>query len=182
MIMKRILLYVWLFTASAEADEITLRVTGLFSKDRETDLRAAVEKIERVEIKKIDFETAKVTFEYEVGDEPFKPDTDVEKIRGAIESKIKGASNHTFGAIVPSVLLKDKLKKIEIGVVGLDCKGCAYATYRAIYQIEGVERATASFKNGKVTALIDPKKTNRAALEEALNKRGVTLAKEKPSP
>lgn len=78
-------------------------------------------------------------------------------------------------ALLPTEVPKDKLARIEIEVVGLDCKACSYAAYRAIYQIEGVARATASFKDGKVTALIDPKETNRPALEEALKKKGVIL-------
>jgi hypothetical protein len=89
--MKSLITMLLLFLAtSTQAGELTLRVTGLFSKDRVNDLRRAVEKIERV-------------------------------------------------------------------------------------QLKGVARATASFKNGKVTALIDPQETNRLALEEALKKKGVAL-------
>lgn len=171
-----------LLTASAQADEITLRVTGLFSKEREKDLREAVEKNERLQIKKIDFETAKITFTFERGDEPFKPDAKPETIRSAIDSRLKGASNHTFSALIPSAIPKEKLKHIEIAVIGLDCKACSYAAYRAIFQIEGVARATASFREGKVSALIDPKKTDRTVLKEALKKRGVTLAQATPAP
>jgi hypothetical protein len=38
-----------------------------------------------------------------------------------------------------------------------------------------VEHATASFKDGKATALIDPEQTDRAAIETVLKERGVTL-------
>ena len=38
-------------------------------------------------------------------------------------------------------------------------------------------QATASFKDGKVTALIDAKTTDKARLEDALRKKGVTLGK-----
>jgi len=38
-----------------------------------------------------------------------------------------------------------------------------------------VERATSSFKAGKVTALIDPKQTDRKKLDEALRKGGVDV-------
>lgn len=41
---------------------------------------------------------------------------------------------------------------------------------------EGVEQATASFKEGKITALIDPAKTGREKLEGVLKERGVTIA------
>jgi copper chaperone CopZ len=170
--MKRILLIALLFANASQAGEIALHVTGFFSNEREADLREAVEKIEKVEIKSIDFEMAIVTFGFET------EETDSEKIRSEIDNKLKNASNHTFSVIFPSPIEKEKLKHVEIAVVGLDCKACSYAIYRAIYQIEGVVRATASFKEGKVTALIDPEKTNRAALVEALTKRNVTLAEE----
>ena len=49
------------------------------------------------------------------------------------------------------------------------------AVDEAIYKIDGVEQATASFKAGLVTALINPEKTNRAALEEALKMKQVEL-------
>ena len=49
------------------------------------------------------------------------------------------------------------------------------AAYEAVYKLDGVERATASFREGRVTALIDPSKTDRKALEDALKKRGVSL-------
>ncbi len=39
------------------------------------------------------------------------------------------------------------------------------------FKLLGVEQATASFKVGLVTAWIDPAKTDRAMLEEALRKK-----------
>ena len=41
--------------------------------------------------------------------------------------------------------------------------------------MDGVEQATASFKDGKVTALIDPARTSRDALVDALKKRQVNV-------
>jgi cation transport ATPase len=69
----------------------------------------------------------------------------------------------------------EKLKSIEISVAGLDCKACALAAYESIYRLEGVERATVSFREGRVVAVIDPAKTDRAALEAALKKKGVQV-------
>ena len=42
----------------------------------------------------------------------------------------------------------------------------------------GVEMATASFKEGRVTALINPEKIDRVELETALKQRGVQLKME----
>jgi copper chaperone CopZ len=88
---------------------------------------------------------------------------------------IRNASTHTFGVRAVCTTPREKLKRIEIPVAGLDCKGCELAAYEAIFKIEGVEQATCSFKAGMMTALIDPEKTNKGALEEALKKRNVTL-------
>jgi hypothetical protein len=62
----------------------------------------------------------------------------------------------------------DKLERVAIPVVGHDCKGCGLGTYDVVCRIDGVEQATVSFKAGLVTALVQPEKTNRAALEAAL--------------
>jgi hypothetical protein len=57
-----------------------------------------------------------------------------------------------------------------------DCLGCRLGAYEAVYRIEGVEQATASFKAGLMTAWIDARKTTRAALESALQARRIPLA------
>ena len=88
---------------------------------------------------------------------------------------LRPASNYTFGIGPLCTTPKDKLTLVEIPVVGLDCKACCLAAYEAVYKIDGVERATASFKDGLITALINPEKTNRTALETALKMKGVTL-------
>jgi len=64
---------------------------------------------------------------------------------------------------------------IEIPNKGLDCKAGSLAVYEILARIEGVEQATASFHDAVATVWIDPAKTNRPALEEALKKRHVTL-------
>ncbi len=69
----------------------------------------------------------------------------------------------------------DKLTTVEIAVAGCPCKGCSYAANRMLTAVAGVERATADFKAGKVTALFDPTVCDRAKLEEALKKGGVEL-------
>lgn len=69
----------------------------------------------------------------------------------------------------------EKLKLVEIPVAGLDCKACCLGVYEAIYKLPGVEVATASFKIGLVTALIDADKVDRPTLEAALKQRGVQV-------
>jgi copper chaperone CopZ len=154
------------------------RVTGLFSPDRENDLRETVKKLPDVKLVSIDFKSGEATFEYDADKLLNRPKP--EEILQRFDDLLRSASNYTFGIRPLSAVPKDKLNRVEIPVVGLDCKACCLAAYESIYKIDGVEQATASFKEGLVTALIDPDKTNRAALETALKSRGVTLKDEPP--
>jgi copper chaperone CopZ len=149
------------------------QITGLFMKEREQDLREAVEKMPQIKLVSVDFASAEATFEYD----PAKafPGAKPGQIVERLDNLLKSASNHTFGVKPLRSLPLDKLREVEIPVAGLDCKACCLAAYEAIYKMDGVEKATASFREGRVTALIDPEKTDRARLEDALKKRGVQL-------
>jgi copper chaperone CopZ len=149
------------------------RVTGLFSRDRENDLRDLVQELPGVKLVTIDFENSEATFEYDADKLFNKPKP--EQIPARLDNLLRTASRSTFGIRPLCTIPKEKLTLIEIPVIGLDCKACSFAAYEIVHRIEGVERATASFKDGLVTALIDPEKTSRAALEEALKKRNVEL-------
>jgi copper chaperone CopZ len=172
--MKLFLLALLLAAAAFAADEtVTHRVTGLFSPDRETDLRAVLEQLPEIKLVSLDFEHAEATFTYDpaVAFKSAKP----EEIVKRFDEKLRAVSNSTFGIQPLCPTPKDQLTRVEIPVVGLDCKACGLAAYEAIFKIDGVAQATASFKEGRVTALIDPAKTNRAALDAALEKKQVKL-------
>jgi copper chaperone CopZ len=162
-----------ILSSGVSADTVKHQVTGLFMKEREQDLRDAVEKIPHVKLVRIDFPSSEATFEYD----PAKafPGAKPEQVLQRLDNMLKTASSHTFGIKPLRTMPLDKLRLIEIPVAGLDCKACCLVAYEAVAKLDGVERATASFREGRVTALIDPAKTDRAALEEALKKRGVTL-------
>ena len=155
------------------ADTVKHQVTGLCMKEREQDLREAVVKIPNVKLVSIDFENAEAVFEYD----PKKafPGAKPDQAMQQLDNLLKSASNRTFGIKPLRSVPLEKLKLIEIPVAGLDCKGCSLAAYEAVYKLDGVERATASFRDGRVTALIDPARTDRGKLEDALKKRGVQV-------
>ena len=158
----------------AEPQPVKHRVTGLFSPDREADLKKVfAEKIPEVKLVSVDFKNSEATFVYDA-DKLFnkpKPEQFIERFDNVLRTHTLG----TFGIRAVCAIPQDKLEFIEIPVVGLDCKGCCLAAYEAIYKIDGVEQATASFRDGLVTARINPEKTNRAALEEALKAKHVEL-------
>ena len=68
---------------------------------------------------------------------------------------------------------RDRLKWVEVAVSGCHCKACDLALYEIASRVEGVEQAQASFKEGRLRALIDPTKTGPDKIIAALKKRGV---------
>ncbi len=167
--------------SSAAADEpkqpaaCKHQITGLFSKDREKDLRVLFAQLPEFKLVSIDFDQAEVVLEYDAAQ--VFPGAAPEQVIDRLGGKLRDASRSTFGVKPLPAVPQDQLERVEIPVVGLDCKACGLAAYEAIYRIDGVERATASFREGLVTAWIHPQRTNRAALEEALSRRGVELVK-----
>ena len=157
---------------NADAEDFRHRVTGLFALDRVEDFQKLIAQLPDVKLVSVDFKTAEATFSYDAkalgGGKP-------EKALERLDTLVRQASRSTFGIRPLSTTPRDQLTRVEIGVLGLDCKGCALAAYEAVAKLDGVEQATASFKDGRVTALIDPKKTNRAALEAALVAKRVEL-------
>lgn len=171
-----------LLVPSAEAEEkppaekqvVKHRVTGLFMPEREADLAEVIQKIPHVELVSVDYPNAEATFRYHEK-EAFgqgKPEQIIERFNNLVRMH----SHSTFGIVPLRTTPLDKLQTVNISVVGLDCKACSLAIYEIVIKIDGVELATASFKSGKVTAVIQSEKTSQAAIEETLKKRGVTLA------
>lgn len=158
----------------AEAQPVKHRVTGLFSADREADLQLVFkEKMPEIKLVSVDFKNGEATFVYDADKIFSKPNP--EQLIERFDNQLRTHTLGTFGIKALCTIPRDKLTLVEIPVVGLDCKGCSLAAYEAIYQIEGVEQATASFKLGLVTAWINAEKTDRTKLESALKQRGVEL-------
>jgi copper chaperone CopZ len=159
----------------AKAEQFTYRVLGLFSPDREKDLRTAFEDLTDFKLIKVNFDDAEITVEFA----PAKlfPGQKPERVVELVNDKVRAATHYTFGVKPRRTTPRDKLQQVEIPAAGLDCKACCLAAYEAISGIDGVEQATASFKEGRITALVDPTKTDRAKLEDALRKKGVELGK-----
>lgn len=149
------------------------QITGLFSEEREADLKLVCEGLVDIKLLNVDFKNAEAMLFYDQ-DKVF-PNAKPEQVVERLDNLLKSISNHTFGVKPLLNVPREKLKFVEIDVVGLDCKACSLAAYEAIYKQPGVEQATASFKSGRVTAWIDPEKTDRIELETALKQKGVTL-------
>ena len=159
----------------AAVDRVTYRVTGLFAPDREADLRAAFAELPGFALAGVNFADAEVTVEF-AGAKLF-PVQKPERVAELVSERLAQASGHTFHLKPRRTIARDKLTPVEIAAGGLDCKACCLAAYEAVAGIDGVYQATASFKDGKVTALIDATKATREQLEDALRKKGVALGK-----
>lgn len=160
------------FVLAAET-KTRVRIFGLFLPDRENDLRKIIDEWADIKLESIDFNHGEGVFVFDA-DKIF-PKANAGQIITNLDNKLRSASNGTFGIRPLSTVDKEKLVRIEIEVQGLDCRACSFAAYNIIANIDGVEQATSSFKDGLITALIDPGKTQKAVLEETLKKRNVTL-------
>jgi copper chaperone CopZ len=147
----------------------TFKILGLCYPERVEDLRAVMRGREDIQLVSVDYEHGLATFSVDHG-----------KVSSENIGNIIGAKG--FGIRPESHVPADHLVRVDIGVIGLDCKGCALGTYNAIGSIDGVERATVSYKEGRVTAFIDSSKTSQMVLEEALKKANVTLTSDKKAP
>jgi copper chaperone CopZ len=110
-----------------------------------------------VKLVRIDFEHAEAVFTYDpaVAFKGTKP----EAIAGRFNELLRNVSHSTLSIAPLEPVPKEELTRIEIAVAGLDCKACALAAYESIYKIDGVAAATVSFKEGRIAARIDPRKT-----------------------
>ena len=156
-----------------KGERITYRVVGLFAPDREKDLRAGFEELPEFKLVAVNFDDAEITIEFSPA--KLAPGQKPERVAELVSDKVRAATSHTFSIKPRRTVARDKLERVAIPVFGHDCKACALAAYEAVAAIDGVEQATASFKDGTVTALIDPTKADRAKLEDALRKKGVAL-------
>jgi hypothetical protein len=150
------------------------QITGLFNPAREADLRETFQQLPEFKLINVDFENAEAVVEYAPA-KVFAGAKDADEIVKRFDAKLRSVSYGTFGVKPLRSIPKEKLQRIEIGVVGHECKGCCLGTYEAVYKLDGVERVTVSFTEGRVVALVDPQKIDRVRLEEALRKRGVRL-------
>jgi len=66
----------------------------------------------------------------------------------------------------------DKLQHVEIRIEGLDCQACSLAFHERLVQLDGIEHAQVSFREGRAIALVNPLKFNELAVREKLQQQG----------
>jgi copper chaperone CopZ len=172
-------------TAAAAEQSVQYSVRGLFQPDRKVVLLNAAKALENCRLVGVDYDTARATFTYDDEAQGFRK-AKPEQVLQQIDNQLRKLSNHTFTLLQPGTLPEAGLQRIDFTIEGLDCLGCSYGAYSAVAALEGVDRATASFHDGKLTAFIDPAKTSREALAEVLKKKEIKVveaaAKQEPQP
>ena len=122
--------------AADEKQSKELAIIGLFSPDREQDLRDMMANVPEFQLAHVDYDNARVTFSYDVASlfaeqKPRKAPT-ASEVEQRINSLLARASSNTFALKLTPSLPKEKLTRIELNVGILDCKGCQYAAYLAV--------------------------------------------------
>lgn len=173
-----------LLVGAAETSD-RLGIVGLFSPERQQDLRDALKDMPEVQLVGVDVDNAEVTLRYDIAKllpnvDAKKPPTEEQKLQ-RLNHLLVPVSHGSFRLVPISTVPKETLTKLEIDIGILDCKACRYAAYRAAMGVDGVRRATVSASPSRVTAWVDAKKTDRTAIENALKKVGVAVASKKPS-
>ncbi len=184
--MKPLAFLLLLSVAAAGAEQsVQYSVRGLFQPDRKVVLSNAARALENCRLVEVDYDTARATFTYDDETQGFKK-AKPEQILQQIDTQIRKLTNHTITLLQPGTLPEAGLKRIDFTIEGLDCLGCSYGAYIAVAALEGVDRATASFRDGRLTTFIDPAKTSREAIAEVLKKKEIKVvdasAKQEPQP
>ncbi len=153
----------------------TYRVMGLFAPDRQGAFRAAVAQMADVKLVSIDFAAGEATLSFDpaVALPGAKPEQFLERL----SQNLRKAPGSTFSLHPRLEIPREQRQHIKIAVAGLDCQGCCLGAYEIVAKLEGVAQATASFKAGLITATIDTSKVTQAAIESALEAKGVTVVK-----
>ncbi|MDA0807310.1 MAG: DUF1592 domain-containing protein [Planctomycetota bacterium] len=155
---------------------LKLRVIGLFMPERVDAFRELMASIPEVFLEAIDYESAEATLRYAPDCDLFrnaKPDQIIERLN----NRVRQLSNGLFSMNAVGAVSNDKLSRVEIAIKGLDCKACSLAVHDILVRIEGVEHATASFRDGKAVVWFDPARANVEGFKKSLTDRRVTLGK-----
>ena len=173
--MKPLALLLLLSVAAPAAEQtVQYSVRGLFQPDRKAFLINAAMGLEGCRLVEVNYDAARATFTYDDETQVFKK-VKPDQILQQIDTQIRKLTNHCFTLLQPGTLPAAGWTRIDFNIEGLDCLGCSYGAYSAVASLEGVDHATASFRDGRLTAFIDPAKTSRGALSEVLKKKEIKV-------
>ncbi len=157
-----------------DEDVVTVRVEGLFVPERCDSFAALFSEIPEARLLQLDYQLATALVAWAADAQQFSgatPEQVVERLNQTIRSQSQGL----FAVRQPGECPDERLQRIDIQVVGLDCMACSLALHDILAREKGVEYVQASFRMGVVSAWIDESVIGPEQLREALQKRNVTL-------
>jgi len=158
---------------AAPSVEISRRVVGLFEPSRVDDLKQLVPTLPGVELVQVDYDSTVAVWRLDptrvmTSYNAKKPPTE-EQLAQRLDHILAAASMRTFALKPLSVIPAEQATLIQLHPRILDCRGCRFAVYNSIAKFDGVVSATVG-KDGLITALIDPAKTDRQTLLATIKK------------
>jgi len=174
-------LFAWVLVAlgllsdlhAAPSVEISRRVFGLFEPSRVDDLKEVVPTLPGVELVRVDYDSTVAVWRLDpalvvTNYNAKKPPTE-EQLAQRLDSLLGAASTRTFAIKPLSDIPADKTTLVLLRPPILDCRGCRFAVYNSVAKLDGVVTATVG-KDGRISARIDPAKTDQKTLDAALKK------------
>src|SRR5690349_18048085 len=113
--------------AQAEPATIKVRVTGLFAPDRQADLRAVINEWSDIKLVSLDFNHAEAQLSLDAA--KLYPKATTAQVIIRLDEKLRQETHGLFGIKPATETPRDKLRRVEIPVAGLDCKACCLAAY-----------------------------------------------------
>jgi copper chaperone CopZ len=157
-----------------DEDQMTVRVLGLFIKEQSDSFNKALQRIDELRLVAINFEKAEATIQY--ADSLASGTTS--EITERLNQRVRQHTSGIFSLKTLGKIPHDQFEKVEIEIVGLDCKACSLAVHDLIVSIDGVTHATADFESGQAYAWFDASKCSAATIKDRLTESGVTLRSE----
>ena len=125
---------------------LKLRVIGLFMPERVDAFRELMTSIPEAFLESIDYESAEATLRYAPDCDLFR-NAKFDQVIERLNNRVRQLSNGLFSMNAVGAVSNDRLSRVEIAIKGLDCKACSLAVHDILVRVEGVEHATASFRD-----------------------------------
>jgi mercuric ion transport protein len=148
---------------------VKFSVSGMTCTSCEEHIKHAANGVEGVLESSANYKAGTVSVKFD------KSKVSVDKIADAINATGYKVDKHETvrdNAAMPLFPQADSVGKIELNVKGMTCSGCEEHVRHAVNELDGILRASASYKDGKAIIHYDVKKTSPEQIKAAINGTG----------
>ncbi|HET6881774.1 MAG TPA: DUF1592 domain-containing protein, partial [Pirellulales bacterium] len=156
---------------------VRLRIMGIYAPHRADFFRQAMTQANDARLLSLAGDMAEAELAYDPDSDRFRG-AKAEQLPERFDQLVRNLTEHTVAAKALSAVPLERIERLEIPLIGLDCEACSLGVYDILTRIDGVEQATASFRDGKAIAWIDPSRTDREAILKLLKQRDVRIAEQ----